>query len=566
MKPVVLIPGLLLALAAPAPALFGLFEQDAPQDAPAPEERASQEQQAAGLMQQAEAQANAGDGGAAAKTLEEVVDRYPFTNAAGQAQFSLGMIEEQRGRHDKAIEAYQRVITRYPNSGRFGDALSAQYRLAEAARAGQIQTSFLGLARNYDSTDVQQWYLNVVNAGPRSELAAPSLLAIGQIQAGNGDRQAATETLQRLVRDYPESKAAPEGQLLLAEVLGGSAGGLNNESRTLQAQQDALQDMETLYGDDPEIAAQAQERLSAVESRQAANDLEIAQFYERRGNLRAASIYYREVLRYEGTPEYATAQGRLAELGVDEGPIGADADAQLRALAQEGSLLTSRSPNYVGPPAPELGAAAGGEMRLPEELLDLDALPDAPGAATSDLFMQDTASAGEMPDLGDDADVTPTAPGATASNEDSVTEAQAALDRARKALEELKKRNAENQAQLEAAENTDGAAPTTGTAPASTEEAAEAATEAAVDAATEAAAATENAAESASEAAAEAGDSAVEATAEAASTATETATDATDAATDAAEAAGEATEEAANAAEEATAEAAEAAADAPPAP
>lgn len=500
MKPVVLIPGLLLALATPSPALFGLFENDDPQEVPAPADRAAQEAQAAALLQRAEAQANGGEGRAAAGTLQEVVDRFPFTNAAGQAQFSLGLIEEQRGRHDKAVEAYQRVITRYPNSGRFGDALAAQFRLAEAARAGQIQTSFLGLARNYDSTDIQQWYQNVVSAGPRSEFAAPGLLAIGQIQANNSNRQGAIDTLQRLVRDYPESKVAPEAQLMLAEVLGGSIGGINNESRTLQAEQEVLQDMDTLYGDDPEIAAQARERLTAVESRQASNDLEIAQFYERRGNLRAASIYYREVLRYEGTPEYATAQSRLAELGVEEGPIGSDADAQLRALAEEGHRLTSRSPNYVGPPVPDLGAAGGGQMRLPDDVLDLGELPDAiSGVTGSDLFIEDAASGvGSMPELGrgeEGADAPPAAGGtaATGGNQESIEEAQAALDRARKALAELQQRNAERQEELERLEEADaaednapeGAEEATDAAPDAAEDAAEAGTADAADAATE---------------------------------------------------------------------------------
>ncbi len=106
-------------------------------------------------------------------------------------------------RYEQAIKAYRQFITDYPN-GRY--AHIAQYWLSEASYA---QRHFKQAITDYQ---------NLVNNYPNSPKLAEAMLKIGYSYNELGQNKAAQETIEKLLRLYPNTTAAGQGQNLLKKI------------------------------------------------------------------------------------------------------------------------------------------------------------------------------------------------------------------------------------------------------------------------------------------------------------------------------------------------------------
>ena len=106
-------------------------------------------------------------------------------------------------RYDQAIKAYRQFIIDYPN-GRY--AHIAQYWLSEASYA---QRHFKQAITDYQ---------NLVNNYPNSPKLAEALLKIGYSYNELGQNKEAQETIEKLLRLYPNTTAAGQGQNLLKKI------------------------------------------------------------------------------------------------------------------------------------------------------------------------------------------------------------------------------------------------------------------------------------------------------------------------------------------------------------
>lgn len=106
-------------------------------------------------------------------------------------------------RYEQAIKAYRQFILDYPN-GRY--AHIAQYWLSEASYA---QRHFKQAITDYQ---------NLVNNYPNSPKLAEAMLKIGYSYNELGQNVAAQETINKLLRLYPNTTAAGQGQNLLKKI------------------------------------------------------------------------------------------------------------------------------------------------------------------------------------------------------------------------------------------------------------------------------------------------------------------------------------------------------------
>ena len=87
--------------------------------------------------------------------------------------------------------------------------------------------------------------------------------------------------------------------------------------------QDAFEDFLARYPNS-EKAAQAQDNLKALQNRENSGSVQIAKYYDKKKNYKAAVIYYNEVIKEQpGTPDAKAAQARIDEMKAQGGGHGA---------------------------------------------------------------------------------------------------------------------------------------------------------------------------------------------------------------------------------------------------
>ncbi|MGI8481742.1 MAG: hypothetical protein ACR2MF_06745, partial [Chthoniobacterales bacterium] len=133
-----------------------------------------------------------------------------------------------------------------------------------------------------------------------------------------------------------------------------------------------------------EKVAQAQEKLRKLEHKETTNAFQVARFYDKQKNYRAAVIYYNDVLRQQpGSPEGDRAKRRIGELRAKVG----DAALQPPAI----TAATANKKLKTSPQTAEAGRRSGPSMHtspndvapLPPPESDLSLPP--PASLTPDV-------------------------------------------------------------------------------------------------------------------------------------------------------------------------------------
>ena len=181
------------------------------------------------LMELASAQAHAGNLRAAATTYLRVADEYADSPAAPEALFWAAEARYEQGSFAKAAELYQRLLVGYPESDlrdgasyklawsllktdRHDEALP--YLLAAAESVGnpamvsdaRLQAGYILMhRRDYArAVDVLQPATRMEPAGAEAQQPAV-LLLLGQAYLAEGRHLEATEVLERVSAEYPQS-------------------------------------------------------------------------------------------------------------------------------------------------------------------------------------------------------------------------------------------------------------------------------------------------------------------------------------------------------------------------
>src|SRR3984885_6666168 len=76
---------------------------------------------------------------AALKAYKGLLRRWPLSFFAPEAQYRMGKILEDEAEFKGAFDAFQKMVTKYPSSDYFTQALNEQYRIANLYLAGEPQ-------------------------------------------------------------------------------------------------------------------------------------------------------------------------------------------------------------------------------------------------------------------------------------------------------------------------------------------------------------------------------------------------------------------------------------------
>lgn len=327
-------------------------------------------------LQRGEALENQGKLDSALKVYRGIVKNQGKTAAAPKAQYHIGFILQRKGDYQDAFKAYSEYTTKYPRGTDFDAVIQAQFDIAKLYLGGK-KTKVLGVPVSPSYGKAEQMFADIVKRAPFHKLAPMAQFNVGQALEKQDKRPEAIGAYREVINRYPGDPVADDAQYQLGYVQFRDAqdGSYNQATR-----QRALESFEEYVSHQPksEKISQARENIKALTTAEVKNTLDIAKFYDKTKNYKAAAIYYNEVLRNApGSPESAEAQKRIEQLkttvGADvlrAGPERAESGemALARRRAQARVDVASR-PDYNGPYIPLPPIADGGpRMRPPGPL------------------------------------------------------------------------------------------------------------------------------------------------------------------------------------------------------
>ncbi len=295
--------------------------------------------------------------GAAVKAYQGLVKHFSLSALAPKAQQKSGILLERMGQYEAAYSAYEKYLTKYPKGDDFGAVVESMYKIAKLFLEGAKRRVF-GVPVASSMEKAQEMFDGIVKNAPFSKWAPLAQFDSGQALEKQNKLPEAISAYQQLVSRYPTDPVAQTalyqiGYVRLREYREGSY----DKNDALKARE-AFEEFINRYPDSEKVA-QARENLKSLETGQTKGTLDIAKFYDKTKQYKAAVIYYNDVIKSQpGTADSDFATKRIealkAQVGEDAlqaGPEKAETGAKaLQRRKLQAKVDTVSRPDYVGPP------------------------------------------------------------------------------------------------------------------------------------------------------------------------------------------------------------------------
>ena len=337
------------------------------------------------MFAQAEAAEKDGDRGRAIKIYKRLVKRYPRSDKAAEATFRAGKLTEQEGNLLKAAAIYRGLMEAYPQTAHFQEAIESQFRIGEVMLNGK-KKKILGVPVGSRLEEAIEIFAAIVRSAPYGRYTARAQFDIGRAREKQGSPDLAIDAYQSVVEKFPNDPMAVDAQYQIGYIWFAATRAGTYDPTAADHARVAFQDFLFRFPKS-EKAAQARENLSMLEHRQTKGSLEIAKYYDKAKNYRAAVLYYNEVIRQQpGSPESQIAKTRIEQLRSKVGDAALKSAAEIAERRARGVPKKTVATSSAGPPMHEERPPTPPEMRgNPDEIAPLpptdpDSLP--PPAAT----------------------------------------------------------------------------------------------------------------------------------------------------------------------------------------
>ena len=351
------------------------------------------------LFAQAEAAEKDGQHSRAIKIYKRMVKKYPRSNLAPEATFRAGKLTEEQGDYLRAAPIYRGLMENYPQTRHFQEAIESQFRIGEILLNGK-KRKILGVPVGSTLDEAVEIFAAIVRSAPYGRYTARAQFDIGRAREKQGSADLAIEAYQSVVEKFPNDPLAIDAQYQIGYIwLAATRSGTYDPDAADRART-AFQDFLFRFPKS-EKAAQARENLALLDHRLTKGSLEIAKFYDKAKNYRAAVLYYNEVIRQQpGSPESAIAKTRIEQLRSKVGDAALQSAAEIaerRAKTNPKNTIAKSSTelpsNTQKPPAPPQMRGNPDEIAPLPPPTDPDSLP--PPAAPDTSPAPDTSVAPE---------------------------------------------------------------------------------------------------------------------------------------------------------------------------
>ncbi len=248
----------------------------------------------------------------ALREYKKLLRYYDKSREAAQAQFYIGRVWEEMKKYFQAVDAYQKVIDRYPFSDLGPKVVERQYVIADMfmegkAKDSRFATSLLG--NEYNVVDI---FRKVIKNDPYGVNAPASQFKIGLFYLGRNEYQQARDEFEKTLNDYPDTKWAESARYQIAVA---------DSKRSVPAQYDqkvtnvAVAGFEDFVKNNPEsdLSADAKKEIDRLRLKEAENAFVVAKYYQKNKQPKSALIYYQGVVDKYGDTLWA----RKAQTEID---------------------------------------------------------------------------------------------------------------------------------------------------------------------------------------------------------------------------------------------------------
>jgi len=295
----------------------------------------------------------------------------PSSPLAMKAQYRIAELYEYLGDANKAFTNYQTLLAQYPDTPDFEKAVTRQVTIANEYLAGR-KLKFLGLGVVPATDRAEEMFSSIIQNAPYSKNAPVAQFNLGLTYERQGRVKEAAAAYQAVLDNYPNSAVADDALYQIGYIykrLGDS--GRSQDLSAVITSKNTFEDY-LLQFPSSEKSAQARDNVGALGAKETSDLMDIARYYDRFKNYRAAAIYYNDVVRRApGTADANAAEARMQELRAEVG------DEALR----------------TGPEKAETGQKAAERRRLQAQV-ETTALADFNGPPRRDLVSDQLPVAG----------------------------------------------------------------------------------------------------------------------------------------------------------------------------
>ena len=316
------------------------------------------ESSAAEQMRKAEEFEKAGNDKAAYNSYRVLVKQFGLSALAPKAQRKVGMLLEKGGDLDKAFEAYSTYLDKYSRGEDFDSVVESMFNIAKQYLDGQKKKKVLGVSLGGTLERAEQMFATIVKRAPYSKWAPVAQFNVGQALERQGKYPEAIVAYQTVVSRYTSDPIADDAQYQIGYVRLTEYRDGSYDQASAQKAREAFDDFVNRYPESEKVP-QARENMQLLEGGSTKGSLDIARFYEKSKQYKAAVIYYNDVIkRQPDSPESGIAKARIEELkqkygedALKAGPEKAETGAKVATRRKmQARVDTVSRPDYVGPP------------------------------------------------------------------------------------------------------------------------------------------------------------------------------------------------------------------------
>ncbi len=241
----------------------------------------------------------------AVTAYRRLVRRWPTSSAVPDARMGLADSLSALGYHYKAFLEYQQLIEKHPSTEHFDEAVQRQFEIGNLFMAGERQKVWR--IKLFPSVDkAVEIYERVIKNGPFSKVAPEAQLRIGLTREKQKQYIEAVHAYEKLLERYPTHPLAEKAQFHMGYAY-------RSEALRAEYDQNAANEAITAFNDylvrfpQTDRANEADKYLTRLKLEQSKGLFRIGQFYEKKKNYKAALIYYNDVIEQNPKSTWASA-------------------------------------------------------------------------------------------------------------------------------------------------------------------------------------------------------------------------------------------------------------------
>ncbi len=248
------------------------------------------------LMNRAKAAEDRNSYGSSASLYEKVAKKYPNSVYAAEALYRSGNMRLARKQYYKAVEDYQQMLGRYPNTKRFDEVVGLEYKIGSLLLDGKRNHAWGWLPGFTNRTRGIEYMETVLINAPYSDYAPLALMNSARGHEYLGEKEEAIDALDRMTNSYAQSVLASSAYLRLGQLYASLSDGPEYDQASTKQAVSYYEDYMILFPSDNNISTAAA-GLDKMKKELAESKVKIGDFYfYKRDNYPAARVFYNEAI------------------------------------------------------------------------------------------------------------------------------------------------------------------------------------------------------------------------------------------------------------------------------